>query len=287
MNGDMTIYNNLGTYIDEGNVVTFQIGTGSGMVTGIDMDSDMDKNGMPLAQHGLNSINRWIHVDDYNVCARGRDNRKCERIEQDIKNNRLLPRLIGKQVNMLYGKGPRVYRDKIEGNKVIREWSGIPAIEDWLKGWLENGMEMSYTDFAMAIIKRYYFFRDYFVKWRMSQGKLIGRLPVAGMELVDNRYCRLGTLKTDVTGDVVLYNDFRYVLFGNWNYGAAKFKVYPLFRLNETDNIRYAAISHHRETSVGSYYGENETHEGVKTHLKTSNELPEFIDSFLNNLSST
>lgn len=26
-----------------------------------------------------------------------------------------------------------------------------------------------------------------------------------------------------------------------------------------------------------------ETHEGVKTHIKTSNELPEFIDSFLNN----
>jgi hypothetical protein len=277
MKGDMNLYNDLGVYVDDGNVITFQIGTHPGMKSILDMD---DK---PVVNSRLDVVNRWISVDGYNVCARGRDNRKCERIEQDIKNNRLLPRLISKQITMLYGKGPRVYRERMHDNKIIRQWVELPEIDAWLKGWQANGMEMSYTDFAMAVIKRHYFFRDYFIKWRMSYGRLIGRLPVAGMELVDNRYCRLATLKSDVAGDVVLYNDFRYVLFGNWNYGAAKFKVYPLFRLGEVDDIRYAAISHHRESSVGSYYGENETHEGVKTHLKTSNDLPEFIDSFLNN----
>jgi hypothetical protein len=73
------------------------------------------------------------------------------------------------------------------------------------------------------------------------------------------------------------------VLFGDWNKGRAKFKVYPLFRINEIDDYRFAAISHHRESSVGDFYGLNETHEGVKTFLKTSNELPTYIDSFLSN----
>lgn len=184
---------------------------------------------------------------------------------------------------MLYGKGPRIYKDRLENNKVIREWVEIPKVKNWLDDWQKNGMEMSYTDFGLALIKRYYFFRDFFVKWRMSHGKSIGKIPVAGLELVENKYCRLATLKQDVAEDIVLYNDMRFVVVGNWNYGAAKFKVYPLFRISEIDNYKYAAVSHHRESTVGNLYGENETHEGVKTHIKTSNELPEFIDSFLNN----
>lgn len=272
---------NMGCYLEENNVFTFQIGTDPTM--GMDMNTNQYPTNMPLISPGLGIANRWLNVNGYNICARGMDNKKCERIEQDIENNRLLPRLIAKQINMLYGKGPRVYREALTDNKIIRHWEEQPVIQRWLDSWPENGIEMSYTDFALALIKRYYFFRDYFTKWRMSQGKAVGLLPVAGLELLENKYCRLATHKQDVAEDVVLYNDFQYVVFGNWNYGAAKFKVYPLFRIKDLDKINYAAVSHHRESSVGSFYGENETYEGVKIHLKTSNDLPQFIDSFLHN----
>lgn len=275
----LDMWGNLGCYLDDNNVITFQVGTNPGS----SLVREMEQDTMPITGYNRNIQYRWLNVDGYNVYSRGTDNRKCERIEVDIKNNRLLPRLISKQVNMLYGKGPRIYKEKLQDNKIVREWTDVPAIQDWLDSWLTNGMEMSYKDFGLAIIKRYYFFRDYFVKWRMSKGKAIGRMPVAGLELVENKHCRLATLKQDVAEDIVLYNDFRFVVMGNWNYGAAKYKVYPLFRISEVGNYQFAAISHHRESSVGNHYGENETHEGVKTHIKTSNELPEFIDSFLNN----
>jgi hypothetical protein len=275
----MDVWGNLGCYLDEDNVITFQVGTDPGRGLVRDMDSDT----LPVSGYNRNIAFRWLNVDGYNIYSRGGDNRKCERLEVEIKNNRLLPSLIGKQIKMLYGKGPRIYKDRLENNKVIREWVEIPKVKNWLDDWQKNGMEMSYTDFGLALIKRYYFFRDFFVKWRMSHGKSIGKIPVAGLELVENKYCRLATLKQDVAEDIVLYNDMRFVVVGNWNYGAAKFKVYPLFRISEIDNYKYAAVSHHRESTVGNLYGENETHEGVKTHIKTSNELPEFIDSFLNN----
>lgn len=270
---------NMGCYLDDTNIITFQVGTDPGMRLGM----DQEQSEMPAAGYGRNIQYRWLNVEGYNVYSRGTDNRKCERIEADIKNNRLLPRLISKQVNMLYGKGPRIYKEALKDNKVVREWLDHPAIQEWLDSWLQNGMEMSYKDFGLAVIKRYYFFRDFFVKWRMAKGKAIGRMPVSGLELLENKHCRLATTRQDVAEDIVLYNDLRFVVSGNWHYGAAKFKVYPLFRINEVGNYLFAAISHHRESSVGNHYGENETHEGVKTHLKTSNELPEFIDSFLNN----
>ncbi len=275
---DFKTLGNMGCYLDDNNAISFQVGTDPTMRIGVDPEDSV------MTGYNRNILQtRWLNVDGYHIYARGTDNRKCERIEKDIKNNRLLPRLIGKQINMLYGKGPHIYIKKIEDGKIERHWTEQKHIQSWLEGWLKNGMEMSHTDFGMALIKRYYTFRDYFVKNRISRGKAIGRLPVAGLELMENKHCRLATTKQDVASDIVLYNDFRFVVVGNWNYGAAKFKVYPLFREYEFDNYNFAAISHHRESSVGEHYGENETHEGVKTHLKTSNELPEYIDSFLNN----
>ena len=265
---------NIGTYISDRNVISFQMG---------------DKVSALRDDFGVNNTGRSIFtpaftkVDDIQVASRGTDNRSCERIERDIKNNRLLPRLIDKQIRFLYGMGLMPYTESVIDGKLKRVWQEVPEIKAWLESWKANGMEMSYTDFALAAIKRFYYFRDFFVKFRMTNGKAIGRYPIAGMELLENRNCRLGTRKDDVVTETVLYSDFRYVLFGDWQRGAANFKVYPLFRISEIDSYRFAAVSHHRENAVADFYGLNETHEGVKTFLKTSNELPTYIDSFLRN----
>ncbi len=265
---------NLGAYVDDENVITFNIGAST------TSDLKRDRGGDTVRSV---FVPTYLNVEGYKVCSRGSDNKSCERIEVDIKRNRLLPRLIDKQIKLLYGKGILPYTEGIQGNKVVREWKHVPEITAWLEGWTDNGMEQSYSDFALAVIKRFYYFRDFFVKFRMSRGKAIGKYPIAGMELLENKNCRLATKKEDVVRDTVLYNDFRFVMFGDWQKGASKYKVYPLFRISEIDNYEYAAISHHRESSVGDFYGLNETHEGVKTFLKTSNELPTYIDSFLSN----
>ncbi len=274
MSGKIDMIGNIGTYVDDNNVISFQIGSTP--------SSAMDEFGTDKKDTTI-FVPKYLNVDGFKVCSRGSDNKSCERIEHDIKANRLLPRLIDKQVKFLYGKGLLPYRERVVNGKVVREWEQIDELTDWLESWNDNGIEQSYTDFSLALIKRFYYFRDFFVKYRMSTGKAIGRVPIAGMELMENTNCRLATTKDDVINTTVLYNDFKYVLFGNWNRGGSNFKVYPLFRINEIDNYNYAAISHHRESSVSDFYGLNETHEGVKTFLKTSNEIPSYIDSFLEN----
>lgn len=263
---------NVGCYVDDKNVISFQVGAG------------LAPTDIGYTDRGMHFFTpQFTNVDGYKVYSRGKNNRGCEQIEKDIKSNRLLPRLVSKQINLLYGKGLHIYKEDIVGGELKRTWHSIPEVKDWLESWTNNGIGASYTDFGLAAIKRFYFHRDFFAKIRMTAGKAIGRYPVAGMELLENVNCRLGTKKEDVVTDTVLYNDFRYVLFGDWGKGLAKFKVYPLFRITEVDNYQFAAISHHRESSVGDFYGLNETHEGVKTFLKTSNELPTYIDSFLSN----
>ena len=268
----ISMLGNVGNYVDDNNVISFQIGSS------ITMDE-------PLFERGKTTIftPSYQTVDGYKVCSRGSDNRDCERVEAAFKSNRLLPRLIDKQFKFLYGKGIGTYIEKQEGDKSERKWIVIPEWQAWLDSWESNGIETGYAEFAKAIVRRFYFHRDIFTKIRMSNGKVIGSYPIAGLEMLENKNCRLATTKQDVVTDTVSYSDFRFVMFGNWHQGGAKYKVYPLFRINEVGNYQYAAISHHRENTPSSFYGVNDVYEGVRTFLKTSNELPEYIDSFLSN----
>lgn len=276
MNERMQMVDNIGCYLDDNNIISFQLGNNP--MAAIDEESFSSSPSVSV----LGNI-QWLNVRGYNVAARGGNNRECEEIAKDIKDNRLLPRLIKKQVNMLYGSGPAVYHMVLKDGKNIREWVEQTAIQEWLESWLDNGMEMDYKDFALSIIKDYYYFRDYFVKWRMALGKVIGRYPVAGLEYMENRLCRLATDKKDVITENVYYKDFRYVLVGNWQFGAAKFQVYPKFDIRNVSNYRFAAISHHREKSIGDFYGCNETHQGTKGYIKGCNQTADYINSFLKN----
>lgn len=268
---------NFGCYLDDNNVISFQMGDDpqASMLAPDPM--------FPMTNAGDYPDVQWQSIQGFQVCSRGYNNRKCEEIASDIKKNRLLPRLITKQVNMLYGHGLAVYKTTIADGKLKKEWMDCPEITDWLDSWKERGLESSYQEVAKAVIKNYYYFRDFFVKWRFTRGKGHGTIPVAGLESMENNLCRLATTKKEVATDVVYYKDFRHIAVGRWGYGTSSFSIYPKFHLSEVDNYKFAAVSHHREKSVDDFYGVNETHAGTRSYIKGSNETADYINSFLRN----
>ena len=108
-------------------------------------------------------------------------------------------------------------------------------------------------------------------------------MPVAGLEILDNRYCRLATDRTDVASQLTTYSDFNYIAYGRWGYGIGSYKIYPKFNLSQVDKYNNVAISHHRERSVDEFYGVNETHQGARPYIQGSNETAKYINSFLKN----
>ena len=272
----LKIIGNLGTYIDDGNVISFQFGRDP-------MSSVLEPDALFPEVEGTLPGYRWQTIQGFQVCSRGYNDRKCEEITEDIKKNRLLPRLITKQVNMLYGHGLAVYIPRILGGKLQREWTECAEITDWLKSWRMRGVETGAEEFAKSVIKCFYYFHDFFVKWRFTVGKGRGALPVAGLEMVENRLCRLATLKRDAATDVVSYKDFTHIAVGRWDLGISPFRIYPKFSPSKVDDYRFAAISHHREKSVDDFYGENETHDGTRSYIRGSNETADYINSFLRN----
>lgn len=276
MNDRIELYGNAGNYIADGNVLSFQIGEGQQL---------FNTAGMLMPQENRSYLHehQWLSVNGYQVCMRGVNNNLCDEVTTEIKQNRLLPRLYSKEIKMLYGNGPCAYMQTVEGGKMKREYTALPEWDEWLNSWQERGMETSAQEFAKTNIKNFYYFGDFFCKFRFARGKRLGMMPVAGIEPLENKHCRLATTRQDIAYEQISYSDFRHIAVGRWSYGLGNYKIYPKFALSEVDNYLYAAVSHHREKSVDEFYGVNETHQGARPYILGSNSTATYINSFLRN----
>ena len=276
MNDRIELYGNAGNYIADGNVLSFQIGEGQQL---------FNTAGMLIPQENRSYLHehQWLSVNGYQVCMRGVNNNLCDEVTTEIKQNRLLPRLYSKEIKMLYGNGPCAYMQTVEGGKMKREYTALPEWDEWMNSWQERGMESTAQEFAKTNIKNFYYFGDFFCKFRFARGKRLGMMPVAGIEPLDNKHCRLATTRQDIAYEQISYSDFRHIAVGRWSYGLGNYKIYPKFALSEVDNYLYAAVSHHREKSVDEFYGVNETHQGARPYILGSNSTATYINSFLRN----
>lgn len=224
-----------------------------------------------------------VKVEGYNVLTRGSNDRQVETITKNIKENRLLPQLIEKQVKMMFGEGIYVYKTEFtDDGKLYRRWQRQDDIDGWLNSWNDHGITDDYQDFAISIVRRYYNFEDTFVKWRFAPVSVLGKRIVVGQEMVENSKARLATEKNlGFTKSSYDYDDFTHVVVGDWRRSGG-FKVYPRFDFRHVNQYN-VAISHHVNDDVDSLYGRNKSYEGSAEWIEAANENPRFIRSFLRN----
>ncbi|SFO62136.1 hypothetical protein [Prevotella sp. tf2-5] len=277
MNDSIELYGSVGNYILDGNSFSFQIGEGAQLFDRA--PSPMLPSDRLTAYHE----HQWLGINGYQVCMRGMNNNLIDEVTAEIKHNRLLPRLYSKEIKMLYGHGHAFYRQVLDGGKIRREYVELPQVREWLDSWEDLGL-VSAEEFSKTNIKNFYYFGDFFCKWRFSRGKRVGMgLPVAGLENLENKHCLLATTRQDVAYELISYQDFHHVAVGRWFFGTGGYKIYPKFNMSEVDGYMYAAVSHHREKSVDEFYGVNETHQGARPYIQGSNKTAHYINSFLKN----
>ncbi len=262
-----------GYCVNENSVLTFQFGG----------DSMADLEGRLFGRTPASlRTGHLVKVSGYNVLTRGVNDTEITDIRENIKSNRLLPEVIEKQVRIMYGLGLYVYRIEFDSDgKLVQRWVDCPPITEWLRSWNDCGITDDANDFALECIRRYYYFEDFFVKWRFFKGRAIGGLPVAGLELVENSRARLASEKELSPFGSYTYDDFTHVMVGDWRY-RGDFSIYPLLRPQHIH--RYdVAISHHANGDVDGIYGRNKAYDGSREWLLGANENPRFIRSFLRN----
>jgi hypothetical protein len=274
---DYKNFGSIGYYTGKAGVISFQLGE--------NMPASAETGTIDMEKFSSVTTPIILNVGNNNVLIKGANNKLPDEITSVIGNNRILPQLLEKQVTMLYGKGPHVYKRQYRDGKPLRNWTRNPIIEEWMDNWKGKGLQDSIKEFCEKVIRDNYYFDDYWVKWRLNKSRRInGNVPVAGLEHIDNRRCRLATKKNiQAVGADYEDKDFQTVIVGNWTAAMEKtFKVYKRFRFDNPNQFN-VSVSYHKNATPGQIYGYNRFYFGIKDWLIGTNRNPQYINSYLEN----
>lgn len=225
-----------------------------------------------------------VRTDGYAVYPYGSNNLEPNEAKEMISANRLLPELIEKQIRMLYGRGPVLYKNVISADgEVKRLYLQDNAIELWLDSWQSNGLLDDHKTYLNKCIRSFYYSEGIFAKWRLSAGSVVREgYPVAGLEHVSELRARLATTKDINNRTDFEDSEFNKILVGNWAGGKSReYKAYPRFNYGEP-LANTTAISYSKNPSHGEeIYSYNVFFRGIKDWVKGSNLTPKYINNYL------
>ena len=232
------------------------------------------------------SVPKVFTVQNYKVLAYGENNQEPNVVKEMISGNRLLPKLLEKLIQFLYGQGPVLYRNDFDDKgKVTKMYLQDSDINDWLESWESRGID-DYKTYITNVIRSYYYMECYYSRWRFNVSSLLSTptMPVTGLEFIETTRARLATKKNIAFGGDFTDRDFTHVIVGNWSDLATRdMKVYK--RLDRSAPLQsYIAVSYNKNRTFGEEaYGYNTFFKGIKSWIVGSNLTPDYVNSFLEN----
>lgn len=196
-------------------------------------------------------------------------------IRKMMDENSLAPGIIERQIGLLYGNGPALYRYVYtrEGS-IKRVYVSDDHIEDWLRSWdLRRFVEMAMIEYKHT--------KGIFVRHYRNKGARIGeRAYIASLQVVpatdarlewpDTADNRLEDVKTIYTGD-----------FEN-NCMRTGITAYPVY--DRRDPLRHrVSMSYHNTASFGRNFYPVPAFFGAFRWINRSSEIPEILDYLTEN----
>jgi hypothetical protein len=186
------------------------------------------------------------HIGDWRILPYGDNNDLPKLIKQTVLNNSIVPGILKKKTGMLWGKGPKLYREAFDDNyNLIREWQDDDDIQDWLDSWnAEDYLAKACTD--------YNHIEGVFSKFFLGRGGRIGRPKISKLEHVSPDRARLASRlqlnRLDPTH--VIINDWFLTHLDH----LTDFKVYKLFDYNRPFDARNSIYYSNMYSFCTDYY---------------------------------
>ena len=145
-------------------------------------------------------------------------------IKEVVDNSYNVPGFLKRKAELLWGTGPKLYKDEIVDGKDTRVRIVDKAIEKWLESW---GAE----EYLLKCNVDYQHIQGVFTKFELNKGSRIGRPSIAKLHHASPDKSRLArkSKSSDPTPT--------HVVIGSWNYNhinaIAQKKVYPIFDITQ------------------------------------------------------
>lgn len=127
-----------------------------------------------------------FHIGGYRVHPYGDGNDLPEQIRLVVQNHSSASGQITKKLEMLWGQGPKLYREKIVDGELKREWLHDAEIWNWINSF--DG-----EDYLMRCGKDFHTIQGTFTKFYRARGSRIGKNKIAKLEHVSPNNARLAS----------------------------------------------------------------------------------------------
>ncbi len=143
-------------------------------------------------------------------------------IQKVVQNNSDAPGIMKKKTQLLWGKGPKLYKEVLENNEVKKEWVEDSKIQRWLESW-------DYEDYLIKNAVDFAYIEGTFSKFITNRGRRVGKNPMINkiMHITPDKARLASIYKPDIITPPthVVTTDFS---FSDIN-SLTDMKVYPLF----------------------------------------------------------
>jgi len=237
------------------------------------------------------AANMTMRLDEYTIPLWGEGhNLYPQQVYSTTSENKLLPEVINKQVKFLFGKGPRLYRETVQGENEKQRRIRIPVehpeIQSWLDSWETSGFN-HYWDYLKNCIVDFYYVNTVCTRYHFSLARRLsaarGLKPVQALSYVGADEARLATKEASPVKRIK-NDDCHFVIVGDWM-NPQKFNYEVYHRFNPADPFRHpAAIAFHADKTFSKWtYAFNEWFKGLFEWIKASNLSPRYLNSYLKN----
>ncbi|KAA2218248.1 hypothetical protein [Maribacter flavus] len=185
------------------------------------------------------------HLGNWRVFPYGNDNQLPKQIRDIVQQNYIAPGLVKKKTQWLWGKGPKLYIEKIENKVLIREWVEDKEIQEWLQSW-------DYEDYLTAACVDFNHIEGVFTKFYRSRGGRVGQPSIAKLEHCMPDRSRLAC---DLSSNEIKPT---HVVVTDWNFEMINAilnpKIYPIFDFKNPFEHKNAIYYSNMYSFCSDYY---------------------------------
>ena len=193
----------------------------------------------------LDWTNQEFQIENFRVYPFGANNDLPKVIKDVVQNNSLAPGILKKKAQLLWGKGPKLYKEKFKDGVLEREWIEDSAIQSWLDSW-------DYQDYLSKAIVDYSHLESVTTKYYLAKGARINKPSIGKLEHVLPDEARLASYITDETYKAT------HCIITDWSFkkvsSLTNWKAYGLFDYNNPFKYRNAILYSNMYSFCSDYY---------------------------------
>jgi hypothetical protein len=223
-------------------------------------------------QDGLNWTDRSEYIGDFVIFPYGDMNDMPDLIKKAVYNNSLAPGILTKKGQLLWGTGPRLYKEDYVDNEIVRLWQNDPEITAWLESWDADS-------YILECVTSFSHMQGAFTKFYQQRGVRIGKSFIAKLEHLSMDTTRLGALRNAKSKKPThaIVSDFTFA-----GPQSLEYKAYNLFDFRDPHAYENAILYSNYKSFCSEYYSIPDLY-GSLEWIRRSTAIPHILKSLSKN----